>query len=192
MLEKFEDQKKYWDKADISLVGPASPQILADAFKKLIRKDFTKSSILDFGCGTGRIYSALNPKNYLGVDISKKYLNEFNKNFPVAHTILIDKEAEIPTTNTFDLVICFALFPHLKSEKYKDYLKELSRLVRVGGEFAVSIFTEDEARSDDANWFHTNKKSFIELAGKYNFYYFDEIKITEGGGFQTLLLFEKK
>ena len=104
-------------------------------------------SVLDVGCGAGNLLVALStdtPKVLVGVDVDPIFLSfgcsQFEK--------LIERPAPTPTLlraalpslpftdETFDLVTCFLVMPHVPDDKAA--LIELARVLKSGGTLAIS------------------------------------------------------
>lgn len=109
--------------------------------------DATGKKVLDVGCGPGNLLVALStdtPKLLVGVDVDPIFLvygrsqtEKLNKQ-PSEVPALI--RAALPTLpfadESFDLVTCFLVMPHVPDDKVA--LTELTRLLRPGGTLAIS------------------------------------------------------
>jgi SAM-dependent methyltransferase len=97
-------------------------------------------SVLDFGCGVGRLTRALAgyfEKAY-GVDISENMLlkaRELNQSFRNCQFILnTESHLEIFTDNAFDMVYTNKVLQHISSRKMiREYLAEFLRVLKRGG-----------------------------------------------------------
>jgi len=91
-------------------------------FNRILKKipDVADMKILDFGCGTGNLLSALVnefPKNlYFGVDISSEAIRATKSLCPTVETGFIDLSSGTPVVrwpnNYFDVVICTEVLEH--------------------------------------------------------------------------------
>ena len=70
------------------------------------------SNVLELGCGTGEILASLNPKNGLGVDISKNMVAIAKKKYPNIR-FKVDDAADPKINEKFDYVIMPDLIEHL-------------------------------------------------------------------------------
>lgn len=107
-----------------------------EKFSKHLKSHF---EILDLGCGNGRLYQYLKPANYLGIDSSKKLLDEARKLHPEGKFIEGDQQ-EIPTEDgKFNVVFSIAALHHIPSKKLRK--KTISEIVRVLKKDGILILT---------------------------------------------------
>lgn len=95
-------------------------------------------SILDFGCGSGRLTRylfALAPEaQVFGCDVSARSIEECRRKYPHGHFALNDWRPPLGFEgNQFDLVFSYSVFTHLSEHNHKDWLKELSRILKPHG-----------------------------------------------------------
>lgn len=88
--------------------------------------------ILDVGCGTGILvpfFENRGVKNFIGIDFSKKMIEEYRKKFPGRKAVTGDFEKHgLFKSNSFTKVIIYNAFPHFRNHQkvFKntfDYLK---------------------------------------------------------------------
>lgn len=107
----------------------------------------TDRKVLDVGCGPGNLLVALsadNPQIVIGVDVDAIFLSIGYSKIKE----LIDPSSKVPTLiraslptlpfadETFDLVTCFLVMPHVPDDKVA--LTELTRVLKPGGTLAIS------------------------------------------------------
>jgi ubiquinone/menaquinone biosynthesis C-methylase UbiE len=165
---------------DFDLIGRLELALLTEAGMT------ATSTLVDFGCGTGRLavhaVPALNKGKYVGIDISQTMLAH-------CRTAIGSAEAEVvlqhQTEENFalgdasvDYICAFSVFTHMEHEDTYRYLRSARRIVRDGGAFVASCLpmTLSEARRiflDEANldsvarWGHvrniTTTKEMMEV-----------------------------
>jgi SAM-dependent methyltransferase len=140
------------------------------------------SLILDVGCGTGLLAVASHPflgdnGKYLGIDVSKKYIEFCRAHYPGSGFEFIhletdnayyspgkgDKRLGWPIeSNTVDLTTALSVWTHFNEGDATFYLKEINRVLKPGGKAIVSFFLLDDLyrtsvgnRSGQAGKYHT-------------------------------------
>jgi len=95
--------------------------------------------VVDVGCGTGNFRKAL-PRDieYVGFDISEKYIAKARHTFSQNGTFLVGTAADFlpdpdPRLCGADLVICMGLLHHLNDEETLQVFKLADKILRPGG-----------------------------------------------------------
>lgn len=99
-------------------------------------------SILDWGCGSGRLtrYLDMLSKNVTGVDIDADNLQYCAKTLPGVSFQQVDLYPPTPFADGhFDLVIGLSVLTHLKEAAQDLWLGELRRIVQPGGILLLSV-----------------------------------------------------
>ena len=134
----------------------ANDRLLQEHFLRLYNMGEQKAGrILDFGCGSGRLYplfcnqSKATDDAYYGVDISKTCLEHMEKMYPelkINRDIFETDGRTIPFADeTFDKCVCFGVFDACNQE---EILGELLRVVKVGG-YILLTGKKDNYYEDD-------------------------------------------
>ena len=127
------------------------------------------SSLLDFGCGVGRLAIGLleegTPlKNYVGVDVRRSVVRWARRRITRGDSrfgfVCVDignarynprglpfQEQQLPFGDAaFDIAYSYSVFSHLEIDDSRSALRELRRLVRVGSMVIITAFVEDEVK----------------------------------------------
>ncbi len=185
-------QKQYWDSVSPSLVGPISALALGKWIRKLHPEPLS-GRILDHGCGIGRVYEAIGrPSNYIGVDISDKYLEIFRARHPEA-TIIKLSSWELPfLPKYFDHIISFSVFTHFDVHQMTFMLGEFNRVLKLNGEILLTIFRKEEVKRPVGNWKTISRNLFSRLLDVLGFEIINEVLIPESGYHQDFILAKKR
>ncbi|MFA5871704.1 MAG: methyltransferase domain-containing protein [Parcubacteria group bacterium] len=112
-------------------------------------RDFVKpeDSILDFGCGNGRLAGYLKNKykRYIGFDTSRKLINIAKEKHAGDKTefLKLDRDFQaLPLeNNSMDAIISIAVFHHFPGKVYRaNAAKELYRVLRPGGTAIITVW----------------------------------------------------
>ena len=94
-------------------------------------------SILDFGCGCGRIarwFSELSRPQLHGCDYNAELIAWCDAQLPFLDARVSGLEPPLPyERSAFDFVYAFSVFTHLSVELARSWIEELARLLRPGG-----------------------------------------------------------
>ena len=152
------------------LVGPTDPDLFDNADGKLVFDGLDPDqyrSVLDFGCGCGRVARQLiqqrpRPKRYVGLDLHSGMVSWCNTNLASHapgfefhhHDVFYNAfnpgdakplHAPLPVADDeFTLVVGLSVFTHLTQVQAEAYLKELSRVLAPGGILLSTWFVFDK------------------------------------------------
>ncbi len=115
----------------------------------IINKDEI-SSVLDFGCGYGRVIRFLKnqfPKAVItGCELEDKYIDFCKESFGV-ETFQSDTNFEkLPRDKKFDLIWAGSVFTHISASKFEQLFEYFNDVLNVGG---VAVFTTHGRFSED-------------------------------------------
>lgn len=131
-------------------------------------------TLVDFGCGTGRLavhaIPALPRGHYIGIDVSQEMLKRLDARTRemTQHTcrvsLMHQPHDSFPIADrTVDMVCAFSVFTHMEHEDTFRYLQDARRIVRPGGRFVFSclamdselgrsVFLESSSKNVQARW----------------------------------------
>lgn len=108
------------------------------------------SSILDVGCGNGRLVSGL-PENalYTGIDFSRTLLHEAKKNFPdydFRYANIVEESAW-EALGRYNAVFCIAVLHHIPERDQQIFvLKHMKSHTEQGGFLCLSVWNLSQER----------------------------------------------
>src|SRR5262249_22556480 len=113
----------------------------ADAIRDALTKngiDIARfESILDFGCGPGRVLrhiAALTGARLLGCDYNRKPISWCRKHLPFAEFSINEPEARLRyDDSSFDFICALSVFTHFTKAQHRFWIRELCRVLRPGG-----------------------------------------------------------
>jgi len=148
------------------------------------------AKILEGGCGDGHLVDAMTFWGYnaIGIDFASETVRKINEKMPNLDVRYGDvQRLEFPD-NFFDGYFSLGVIEHFW-EGYNDILKEMKRVLKVGGYAFVSF--PCISRLDRLKIFFSGYKKFMSLNIPHNFYQFGlDVSITrknfERVGFQCL------
>ena len=125
------DYKKYYEG------GKKTAQWLSDHLKEFISTE--KKSVLDWGCGPGRIMRHLpevlgESNNYFGCDYNRKYVYWCSN---IIENVTFKKNELAPPLDfeneSLDIVYGISIFTHLSEKMHHSWIKELNRVLKKKG-----------------------------------------------------------
>lgn len=148
-------------------------------------------SILDFGCGCGRLGRMFKGYNGLihGCDIDGQHVDWVQKTLPFYSATLTKPDAPLPYADSkFDLIISISIFSHLTEQSQDLLLNELHRITTKNGLLMLSFHGEramQRAITEPAIWnmISVDKKLFDKA--KTNFDQDQHAFILQAGGHLT-------
>jgi ubiquinone/menaquinone biosynthesis C-methylase UbiE len=202
-MDYIKQNKEIYNK--IAPLFSATRQYLWDdfeVFKKYLKDNI---SVLDIGCGTGRLYhffKEFQDVQYVGLDQSEGQIKMAQKDFP-QNDYIVAEMTELPfADSSFDFVFCVATLHHLPSEELrKKALSEMSRVLKKDAYVFLTnwnLFSDTTKKIVDKGKFKVqNKKDFFVpwispegiVLGERYYYAFDleELKkISLESGFEVL------
>jgi ubiquinone/menaquinone biosynthesis C-methylase UbiE len=102
-------------------------------------------SLIDIGCGSGRLSSHLSKRfgdaiTYLGVDVVPEFLEYARHRSAPAYRFELTSGLTIPATDgCADFVAAFSVFTHLRHAETASYLRDIHRTLRPGGLLVFSF-----------------------------------------------------
>lgn len=115
-------------------------------------------SLMDLGCGSGRLASALSKRyklDYTGADIVQALLDYAKTKSDPAYAFLLHRDLSIPLPDgSQDFFTAFSVFTHLLHNESYIYLEEAKRILKPNG-LAVFSFLEFAAPTHWATFTHT-------------------------------------
>ncbi|WP_116611783.1 class I SAM-dependent methyltransferase [Paraburkholderia unamae] len=107
------------------------------------------ASILDFGCGCGRLGRMFlgHPSKIVGCDIDTRHVEWINANLTHMSAVKSEPNKPLPFDDgSFDAIISVSVFSHITEVSQEFYLTELSRIAKQGAYLFLSTHGETAFR----------------------------------------------
>jgi SAM-dependent methyltransferase len=109
-------------------------KLQADIIQKFIEPKFT---VLEYGCGVGRILTNIIAKKKYGTDISKAYLDRVeDENIVCLHS---DGRSLELKNETIDFAYSIMVFQHIPYEYHRGIIIEILRVLKKGGRLLIQF-----------------------------------------------------
>lgn len=115
--------------------------------KEVAELVYNRASVLDLGCGNGRLLKVLDHKNpnYLGIDQEKELVEIAKKHWP-KYNFLCSNIEELPNKK-YDFIFLIAVIHHIPSRKKRlTVLKNLRNHLNKNGKIIISVWNLRKTR----------------------------------------------
>ena len=129
MLDIPLNYKKYWIEDNLLNITPLNWGKYPEGFNpgevinKEVLKDISYNTIMDFGCGYGRLSENFNPEKYIGIDLNPKAIEKAKENNPMYNYYEVNIDSEYPKC---DVVFAHTVFLHNDDQTLTSILKRLN------------------------------------------------------------------
>lgn len=128
------------------------------------------NTILDYGCGSGKLtneLSKLNGAEVYGIDISKDAITIAKSRDKKSKYILIPEERHLLDKKIFDIIICSFLFVTINEYKhFLSLINEMKSILKTNGKLYIFEFNL-EALGLDFYYFKTEKKKNLNMGDRF-------------------------
>jgi glycosyltransferase involved in cell wall biosynthesis/2-polyprenyl-3-methyl-5-hydroxy-6-metoxy-1,4-benzoquinol methylase len=132
-------------KQELFDTGPSHVHGVLTTIRKHIDANFAPQTVLDFGCGVGRLllpFAAI-AENVVGLDVSRSMLEEARRNCDergIRNVRLLLSDDELSTlTDKFDLIHSCIVFQHIPVPRGRAIIARLLEHLRPGGVCAIQL-----------------------------------------------------
>jgi len=111
-------------------------QFLNPDIKALLFEVKESDSVLDLGCGNGRLLEGLKNNNYIGVDASAGLIAEAKKNYPQSKFVQADI-LTLKTPQQFDVIFMLSVLNHFPKKYHEEIIKKVSSMLKPAGKLLM-------------------------------------------------------
>ena len=109
--------------------------------------------ILEIGCGPGTIVRYLPPTEYLGFDLSPRYVKLAKKRFPKAHFVCERvSQFSLAKEQSFDVVLALGIVHHLEDAEARQLFQIAYGALKPGGKLVTIDGVWADGQSPAARW----------------------------------------
>jgi cyclopropane fatty-acyl-phospholipid synthase-like methyltransferase len=129
--------------------GPAWAKVLVSEYVQPV----VGARILEIGCGPGTVANYLPNTEYVGFDISAKYIAMARKRFPRAQFFCARvSQFSLAKQNAFDTVLALGIVHHLDDQEATQLFQIAYDALKPGGKLVTfdGVFTDDQSTA--ARW----------------------------------------
>jgi cyclopropane fatty-acyl-phospholipid synthase-like methyltransferase len=129
--------------------GPAVAKVLVNEYVQLR----AGARILEIGCRPGTIVSYLPQSDYLGFDLSPKYIELARRRFPKAHFVCERvSQFSLAKEQSFDLVLALGIVHHLGDAEARQLFQIAHDALKPGGKLVTIDGVWTDGQSPAARW----------------------------------------
>ena len=128
-----------------------------EVIQNKLEPDFSPGSVLDFGCGVGRLLVPLSShaETVMGLDVSESMITEAKINLKergIGNVTCITDFNELDSAVTFDFIHSVIVFQHIPVPKGEKLLQTLVKRLSIGGVAALHFTYHAESHSRFVHW----------------------------------------
>jgi SAM-dependent methyltransferase len=172
------DYKKYWLTDNLRNIVAGSDTENPEGWDPVevleeILKSLNFETVLDFGCGYGRLCKAFQPKHYTGIDLNPQAIQEAQNRYPDYFFKEIELDSEY---DNVDIILAYTVFLHLDDDIIGSILQRLRKACKkylIIGE----ILGREWRRPGDPPVFNRNYDDYISLLQRHGFQVINEYKL---------------
>ena len=129
--------------------GPSLAKVLVNEYIQ----SSVGSRILEIGCGPGIIVGFLPESQYLGFDLSPKYIELARKRFPKAHFVCERvSQYSLAKEESYDVVLALGIVHHLQDEEARQLFQIAFDALKPGGKLVTIDGVWIDGQSSGARW----------------------------------------
>lgn len=129
--------------------GPVAAKVLVNEYVQ----PAAGARILEIGCGPGTIVNYLPPSDYLGFDLSPRYIELAKRRFPKAHFVCERvNQFTLAKERSFDVVLALGIVHHLDDAEARQLFQIAYDGLEPGGKLVTVDGVWTDRQSSAARW----------------------------------------
>lgn len=169
MADFVTDYKEFWIRNGLKDIAPNQVLVqgdwVIDEYLGKLKKRLGCYTVLDFGCGYGRLAKSFPKKGYLGVDLNPEAIKEAFIRNPGYKFYEVNIDSPYPIS---DLVLAFTVFLHMDDETLFNVLHRLSNSCN---KYLIIIETlgKEWRKSGTVPVYNREEYEYVDLLAKLGF-----------------------
>lgn len=177
MMDVTLNYKQYWTEDNLQNIIPLNQGEFPEGFNpgtiiNEILNDKNINTIVDFGCGYGRLSRSFSPDKYIGIDLNPNAIKMAKENNPEYNYLEIDVNSEYPKC---DAIFAHTVFLHNDNTTLKSILK---RLENTGAKYIIisDVISKDWHNGFIPPTFYRDLNDYNSLMENIGFKFISETK----------------
>jgi SAM-dependent methyltransferase len=153
-LYAIDASRRKWDVDAFYSRGPELVEEIVDPVLERLEINPTGRTVLEIGCGIGRLFAALSTRfgSIIGIDVSDRMINMGQEFCPVSAKWMIGDGISLTgiENDSVDHVLSYEVFQHIPDPQViASYVREIHRVLQPGGTFQVQLRMGSDTRRQE-------------------------------------------
>ena len=171
------DYKRFWIDDNLQNIARENSEVQGDweiiPYLTELQKELGCKTVVDYGCGWGRLAPAFNPSTYLGVDLNPHAIKSAQRRYPKFKNKFVEINID-SKCHRADMYLAFTVFLHLDDDTLSDILKRMHRGCRRYLVIVETLGREWRNETGDLPRFNRDLEDYVELVEEAGFQFYKQ------------------